>query len=238
MEENDNKAVTPDISDEEEKVYLYQQVYISRNIDHPISLDITDIETPLPSGDYATITGSVTGHIYWTEDNKQEKVLNVHASKMVPFTLLEAEPNTENKLTLKESSYSGIVEFVGAHYTTDSFGKVIVLYMNFTNTAAESAVKLNGLNSLLNRVYISLGDEMIKNSSAFSPKELDPTALDAGSVTAYTPTGKTQLYYRTIKVPEGASPEDFIYVDVYDDNFTYTNAIDIPVAASLAEMNQ
>jgi len=223
----------------EEKVYTYQVAYISRNDRKPIYLDITDIDTVLPADSYASITGTVTGNVYWTADNKQEKVLDFHATNMEAFSVPETEPSTVNKLDLADSPYSGTFEFVGAHYSKNSFNDVIVLYFNFTNTAPESNVKISGISILLDRMYISVGEQYITNaSSAFKPEELDPGALDAHSSQAYTPSGKTQLYYMAIEVNDETPADAPIYIDVYSDEFALTNSIEIPVSTNLSEMNQ
>ena len=225
--------------EEEEKIYTYQVVYISRNLGTPIYLDVTDIQDRLPNGTYAKITGTVTGSVYWTEENQQEKVLDFHASKMEPFEVSEEDPSTENRLEVKESGQSGVFEFVGAHHSQTSFHNVVVVYFNFTNTAGESNTKMNEVGTLLRRLEISLGEEYAENtSSVFKPKELDPKALDAHAFQAYTPPGKTQLYYITIEVDEASVDTDCIWVDAYDDEFAWTNSVELPVAASLEEMEK
>ena len=217
----------------------YQQVGISRNKNDVMFVDVSDIDTKPSAESYATITGTLDGHLFWTNDNKQEKVLNFHASKMESFTPSEEEPSTENKLSLEVSGYSGEVEFVGAHYSKNNFGDVIVVYMNFTNTKPEGNVKLNGLSNLFYRVSMFHGDEYVeKGSSTLSPDELDPSALDATSMQAYTPTGKTQLYYMIVKVGEEDNHESVFCAEVYDDEFACKNSVAIPIANSLAEMNK
>jgi len=217
----------------------YQQVGISRNKDDVMFVDVSDLGTKLPAESYATITGTLDGHLFWTNNNKQEKVLNFHADKMESFTPSEEEPSTENKLSLETSGYSGEVEFVGAHYSKNNFGDVIVVYMNFTNTKPEGNVKFNGLSSLFGRVDLYHGEEYVeKGSSTLDPDELDPSALDATSMTAYTPTGKTQLYYMIVKVGEEGDNAPAFGAEVVNDEFACTNFISIPIANSLAEMNK
>jgi hypothetical protein len=221
----------------EDKKYIYQEVCISRNWDDSMFVDVTDLDTKLPEKSYVKITGTVTGSIYGTVDNKQEKVLDFHASKMESFTVSEEEPSTENKLVLEDTGYSGEVEFVGAHYAENTFGKVIVVYMNFTNTKPEGNVKFNGLNNLFDRVELYHGEEFVeRKGSTFKPDELDSGALDATSLTAYTPTGKTQLYYMVIAVGEEGNNGDVFFADVFDDEFAHKNSIEMPIAGSLADM--
>ena len=224
--------------DDEDKVYKYQTVYIARNTDAPIYLDVTDIKEPLPAESYAKITGKVVGNVYWTVDNKRKEVLDFHAEKVESFTKSEAEPDTTNKLDLKSSSNSGTFKFVGAHHSKDSFKDVIVLYFNFTNNAPDTNVKLNQANNLLGAVDIYWGDVSTDRSS-FDPDELDSRALKANDLQAYTYSGKTQLYYIVLK-PEDAdevSHDDPLYIDLYNDEFAFTNSIEVPIAENLDAMN-
>jgi len=225
--------------DDSDKVYMYQEVYISREINKTFYVDITDIKNPLPANSYATITGTVSGSIYWTEDNKQVKVLDIHATKMVEYKISDKKSNTSNKISLKEGTYSGDLEFVGAHYSKTSFNNVVVLYIKFTNTASDSPAKINGLSYLLNKTDMFPGDEYVDRiNNTFKPDELDGSALDATSIQAYTNPGKTQLYYAVLTF-DGDIPEDpTLYIDVYDDGFACTNAIVIPIAENLAAMKK
>ena len=218
----------------DDTIYLYQAVYISRS-DDVIYLDVTGIDTKLPEDSYATVTGKVNGSISWTEDNKKVEVLDVKATKMEAFTPSEEDPNTENYLQLKSGTYAGNYEFVGAHFSKTSFDDVIVLYFNFTNTAPDSNVKFNGSGSLLSKnAMFYHGDTIIKKSS-FDPKDLNPAALEANDMHAYTYSGNTQLYYTTFYVDEAAAGTP-LYVDIYNDNFEWTHSIEVPIADSLAAL--
>jgi len=224
--------------EDDSKTYMYQIVYICRNMNDPIYVDVTDISTKLPADSYATITGEVVGSVYWTEDNKQKKVLDFCASKMDSFEPSKQEPSTENNLVLKDSTKSGVVEFVGAHYASSSFKEYIVVYLNFKNTAADTNVKLNGLGSMIRDfVEMRINDEYVDSiHTAIKPDDIHSAALDAFSLQAYTYSGKTQMYYLAIEVDKDADAVDYIWADVYDDEFAFTNSISIPVAASLEDM--
>ena len=220
----------------EEEKHMYQEVYICRAYDDPIFVNVNSIETPPAAGTYATITGRLDGSIYWTENNKREEVLDIRATAMEAFTVSESEPSTANKLSMKDGTYAGDIEFVGAHYSKNTFGSVIVVYYNFTNTAAETNVKFNGSSYMLGQFDVYHGDMFTESSNAFAPDELDSAALKAGDIQSYTPSGKTQLYYTAYKVVEDT--EDVLAFALFDDEFTFTNLIELPIAASLAEMNQ
>ena len=233
----DSEPFEQTFKDEGDKVYTYQAVYICRNMKEPIFIDVTDIKDRLPEESYAKITGKVAGSVYWIEDNKQKEVVDFKVSKIEPFTISEEEPNTENKLELKSGSYSGTFEFVGAHRSKDSFGDVVVLYFNFTNTAPDSNIKFNGANNLLNSADIYYGDELT-SATVFEPKELYSGALKASDLNAYTYSGKTQMYYKVLKTEKKVDPGESMCVEIYNDEFAFTNHIGIFVAANLAEMTE
>jgi len=218
---------------------MYQTSYICRNVDDPIFLDVTKLTEFLPADCYAKVTGTVDGYLYATEDNKRVEYLNIAVTAMEEFIPSKAEPSSENLLSLKDGSASGEVTFLGAHHASTSFDEVIVLYFEFKNTAPESNVKLNTTQRLLSMVDFYVGDTYTTRAgTAFSPDDLDGSALDYSSLTSYTPSGKTGVYYVLIKPVAGASAEDYLYMDLYDDEFAWTNSIGVPIYNSLAEMNQ
>jgi len=224
--------------DDDEKLYMYQEVYIERNINKPIFVDVTDLKETLPANSYATITAKLDGSVSWTQDNKRETVLSVIASKTEAFTPSDAEPDVTNKLSLAALSYKGDFEFVGAHYSKNALGDVIVVYFNFTNRAADTNTKMSGVGTLLGQIDAYQGDILLSSvNSVLSPDELDPGALSAGDMQAYTPSGKTLLYYTLYRVDAEAAGEP-MYFDVMDDSFAWTNSVEVPIAASLAEMNK
>jgi len=225
--------------DDEEKVYTYQIAVLSRNWDDPIYLDVSDIGTRLPEYSFAKITGTVAGSVYWTADNKKQEVLDFHVTGMEAFTVSEEEPSTENRLSLSESSYAGTFEFVGAHRSQTSFDDVVVVYFKFTNDGKESNVKMNGIGTLLKRTDIYIGDSPASiDTRPFDPDELDSSALEISTTGAYTPPGKTQLYYMVLGDVENAQADDPVWIDFFDDEFAFKNSIGIPIANSLEEMNQ
>ena len=215
--------------------YTYQEIYICRSYDDPILLDVGSVAAPAEAGTYSTITATWTGSIYWTEDNKRVEVLDLKGSKMEPFTVSDAEPDMTNNIHLEKHSYNGNIEFVGAHYSRNSFNDVVVVYFNFKNNAPDTNTKLSGVSTLLGMLDVYHGDMFASGSNSFSPDELDPGALKAGDITSYTPSGKTQLYY-TIYKAEPEAGEDIMYFALFDDEFALTNVVEIPIAASLAEM--
>jgi len=225
----------------EDKVYLYQLGYISRYTDKPIYFDVTDLATTLPEDAYATVTGEIVGTVYWTEDNKQVEVLDFHVDKMVEFTLPESNPDTTNKLNVIDGTRNGTFSFVGAHYSKTSFDDVVVVYFNYTNNEPASTVEINSIGTLFDQIYVDIGGETGYTRSirsAFKPDEVDGAALEGTSLNAFTPSGRTQLYYIVITLDDGERVEsDVLYFDMYDDDFAFSNCIEVPVSASLAEMN-
>ena len=224
--------------EDDDKEYFYQEAYIERNMDKVICLDVTSLEETLPAGDYAKITGTVKGSIYWTENNKKTEVLDIKVSAMEAFALSEDAPDTENKLVLSTASYSGEIEFVGAHRSEDSFGKeCMIVYLKFKNTAPESNVKFSGVRTLMSLVDAFHGDYYVeRNNSFFSLEGLDPQALDGGDMQAYTPTGKSQLYYFVYSIDPDAAEDTPFYFDVYSDEFAWTNSIEVPISSSYEEI--
>jgi len=228
-------ASDPFVVSIDEEEFTYQQVYISRAYDDPIFVNVSGIENPPEAGTYAVITGRLDGSIYWTENNKREEVPDILASGIEAFEVSDAEPDTSNTMSFAQGSYMGNLEFVGAHYAENAFGRVIVAYINFTNTAPESNVKLNGLGYMLGRFDVYHGEAIAKGSSAFAPDDLDPGALKAGDLQAYTPSGKTQLYYTMFEVDENAD-EDVLHFALFDDEFAFAHLVKLPIAEDLASM--
>ena len=219
----------------EDKVYTYQLAYISRNTE-PFYLDVTDVDAP-EQGTYVTVTGTVTGSVYWVEDNQQEEILDFHAKTVEPFEVPEVEPDYENLLTLVDGTTKGSIEFLGAHRSKNSFNDLVVVYLEYTNNSESSITEMNYLSSLLKIIDVWYGDQYIKCSrTVFDPADLDSGSLDAYSMSAYTPSGKTQRYYITFEVPEGYEEEEIIYFDLFNDEYVMTNSIGITINETLEEL--
>lgn len=225
----------------EDKVYTYQLGYISRYTDKPIYFDVTDLATTIPEDTYVTVTGEIVGTVYWTEDNSQVEVLDFHVEKMDAFTVAEPTVDTSNSLTVIDGTRNGTFSFVGAHYSKTSFDDVVVVYFNYTNNEPASSVEINSIGTLFDQIYVDIGGETGYTRSirsAFKPDEIDGAALDASSLSAFTPSGRTQLYYIVITLEDGERVEsDVLYFDMYNDDFAFTNCIEVPVAENLEMMN-
>jgi len=224
----------------EDEECMYQTAYIYRNENNPIYLDVSALKEGehLPAGSIATITAQRDGWVYGTVDNKQVEYLNLKVTKMEAFTPSEAEPSTENKLSLRKGSTTGNIVFVGAHRSQTSFDDVIVIYFNFTNNGEDSNTRFNNVDDLIALTDVYIGDTLAtKINMIHDPKEVDGGALDYSDMQAYTPAGKTQLYYMMVKdIPDaGDAP---LYVDVTNDHFEWTNSIGMPIAANLAELQE
>ena len=216
----------------ETKVYTYQLGYIEREYDTPIYLDMTDLDTTPASGSYAYVTGTVTGTVYWTEDNKQVEVLDFRVQSFESYQPNFSEPSSENLFETAD----GKVEFVGAHYSENSFDTVAVVYVKYTNTKADSAYKFNSLRTMLGEFDVDVSSELpytTCSGSIFEPDEVYGGALKANDMNATTPSGKSQLYYFTITLELGAAEDDTIWFDVYDDEYNFTHSIGVFVEPDL-----
>ena len=224
----------------EDKIYTYVWAYISRNTD-PFYLDVTDLEVAPKEDTYATITGTVTGSIYWTEDNVKEEILDFHAKTAVLHEIPDTEPSYEDKFDVTMGGYNGTFEFLGAHIAKNSFNDVLVVYFNFTNNEADSNVKISNVSNMLRYVDVWFGEQYIKCSrTTFAPDELDGGSLDAYSMTAYTPSGKTQRYYITFDLPEyfdiDEDGDEWIYFDLFNDEYLMTNSVSLYIFDTLDEL--
>lgn len=225
-----DEAEETEFEDEPGVKHLYQTAWISRNDDKHFLLDVAGLPAPLEPGSLYTVTGTLNGSVYWTEDNKKVSVLDVLATQAKPFTRPEAEPNEGPAYTSGEMEYT----FLGAHYTTILGGmrKAIVVYFEFKNGSGTDAAP-----ALYNMSFYQDGSDERVTTTIMSPKEVDSRALDANKAGASDKTyaGKTSLYYAVFEVgKDAAQGEDVIWLMAYDDDFVLTDDIGIPIMKYLA----
>lgn len=218
--------------DDDEQVYQYQTGIISRNLNDIFLLEVSELEEAIPVDTIVSVTGTIGGVVYDIQDNKKISVLEILAKnvKIVPES--EIDTNTEGEVVLDSGYGPGVYQFQGAHYTTDSFNDVIVLYLDYTNTGSNDVAP-----SLSGNFRFVQGDQIL-GVTMFSLDEVDPAALDAGSgIAEKTFAGKTFRYY----YPLTANPEAMgepIYIVRIDDHFNMIDDIMIPVEASLEAIQQ
>lgn len=215
--------------DDDDTVYLYQEACIMRN-DDTFFLEVSDVDYVPEVDEIVTVTGEVLGTVYWTQDNKRVEVLDVKASKIESMEEKEVEVNEGPTVTVETAYTKGTFEFLGAHYASDSFGDVVVIYFDFTNDSSSEAAPMLG------KFYIYHGDDKM-SSTNFSISEVDPGALPANGVgiAEKTPVGKKQRYYMAFKA--GSDLEAPIFIEMYDDEFDMTDQVVMDVAASLEELS-
>lgn len=193
---------------------MYHAACISRRYEDYFFLEVGDIETTFSAGDIVKITGELNGTIYWTEDNAQVDVLDIKASSMESYEPPDITANHSSTIAVDGNG----IEFLGAHWTRDSFNDVIVVYFTFTNNGSIDAAPS------FSDFYIEYNDEDL-SKSMFSLDDVDPSALNAMPVglTDKTYAGKTQLYYIPLKVTERMDdPGTAVYFTLYDDEFRMT----------------
>ena len=224
---------------------MYQAAVISRNVNDYFVLNVTDLQEYPKKGDFVRITGLPTGSIYWTEEvspslgavwTKDIHVLDVKVKSFELFHPDEINVNTTDQsidvnYRMSYRDDSGKIEFINAHFSEDDFGKLVVVYFNFTNTGNKET------DPLMNRLWFSLGDNnAYMTPGIYRPNEVDSNALSAYKVTGdsmgKTSAGKTDLYYAAFKVDQNNS-DTILHINRYDDDFNWTNSIAIDIAPIL-----
>jgi hypothetical protein len=218
--------------DEKDVVHQYQEGWISRNEQHYFLLDVKDLPEPLETRKFYTVTGTLDGSVYWTEDGERVEVLLVKASEITPLLETDVKANTTATVDVESVSGKGTVEFKNAHYSENNFGKVVVLYYNFTNTGASDVAPMTG------KLDIYLGADVenaqLTERTSFEPKESDGSALSAlGAIVTKTFVGKTTLYFLTLTVPDDADG-NLLTIEYWNDDYDLTYQYTIEVAESLA----
>ena len=212
----------------EDKNYtgFFYFAYISREWDSGFYLETTGIDLSLNIGDIVKVTGELDGTIYWMQDNDRVEVVNIKASAVQPYTPETIEINDSSSVTL---SNGNTMEFVGAHATEDVLGEAVVVYFKFTNNG-ESDVAPN----LQDFIIEYDGDDAY--ATILSLDEVDSAALSLGiGLPNKTFAGKSQLYYVAYSGEEDVDSE-VVCFSLYDDEFRCTYDYDVPIAASLADM--
>lgn len=189
---------------------------ISRNTEKYLLISVDNLaDYDYPEGSYLTITGSLAGSIYWTEENKQVDVLHVEASKVEVLEPSEGEP-------IEDLSFD--VETVYSH-------------TNFTFLSAEPTVAMNRPAAYLYFDFENKGESEISPASAgltyyqgdtilertIMPGNTSPAedALNTDGFNKTAPT-KTSKYYWTLEAKysdEEMNDTDPIMVYKYDDDF-------------------
>jgi len=211
---------------------VYQSAWICRNLNSYLLLDVTDLTEYPNEDDIVSVTGTQSGYVYWTEDNKQVDVLDIGVKEIKPYEPTEVEVNTKPEVAVESQQGSGKITFKGAHFTKDSFDRALVLYFDFTNNGSREIAPS------MDKLYITLGDEEESlKKTIFSLNEVDGSALFAGKagIADKTQPGKTIYYYSAYKAKESPDAKE-LYIRKYDDNFNMTDEIKINVAPSLSEM--
>ncbi|MDR3209386.1 MAG: hypothetical protein LBT36_02015 [Oscillospiraceae bacterium] len=215
--------------DDDDEVFVLQEAWISRSdYDDYFLLDVTDIDELPETDEIVQITGSLDGFIYWTEDNEQVQVLNIKAAKVESYDPPAAEVNEGPKVVRSEGSKPGVYTFLGAHFSENSFGPVIVVYFDFENTGSSD------VSPSLDGFYYYHGESEV-DSTSFEPDESDSSALAAAGagIPDKTYAGKTARYYLTIETDPDAFEDDPVYISMYNDDFQLTVDVAIQVYESL-----
>jgi hypothetical protein len=229
--------------DGEDVVGLYQAAQISRNVNDIFVLDVTDLQEYPQEGSLASITGILDGAIYWNEEiitsvgstlSNQIQVTVIKAKSFEPYHPIQTATNTEPVINAAALDASGTIKFTGSHFSEDNFGKIVVVYLYFTNTGSTET------EPLMSRLLFSLGehDDFLRPTT-YAPKEVDGNALSAypvaGSSRARTDADATDLYYGAFRVDQD-SDDTVLYINRFDDDFNWTDSIALEIAQSLEEM--
>ena len=223
-------VITSDIEElefEDDEPGMYCSAEISREYDDYFLLELTNIEGTFSAGDIVKITGEVDGTIYWTENNDLVKVLAIKASAVEDYEPPEVELANAAAVEIDGNT----IEFLGAHKSTDSFGEVIIVYINFTNNSDEAA------RPKMSSFFIEYNGYEAE-TSVFSVSEVDGSAVSitGAGITPETYPGKTLTYFMVFTGDETAAADEPIFFTIFDDEFRMTYDYGIYIAESLAEL--
>lgn len=218
--------------DEEEggdQSYVYAAIY--RNDYSEVMINVDKLSPAPIAGDYIQVTGSVIGSIYGTVDNERVEFLDFKADSYTPYTPTESY-TTAPSFTVTDRDQSGTIEILGSYLTQDSFEEpAIICYFNFTNDSSESmAPPLDFLDFYCGNSYLEV-------SSSFFTLDDPPRsdALEGDTFADEVYAGKTQLYYVVLS-PDLEDPElsfeNYLYVDLSDDEFNWLVSVEVPIADS------
>lgn len=217
-----------EFDEEDGGTQLYVWAAISRNDYDELLINIDSIpEADYPAdGDIIIVTGAIEGTIYSIEDGEQSDFIDFMASEITPIDP-DFDPDTANKITVGRGSPEGEISFVSAERTKDSFGDVVLLYFEFTNTGDTSIAPATG------EITFYQGDNLLTTSIHSVDAALDSSALDATMLPGKTAAGKTSLYY-TVLTPDDSSQSitgEEIEAYRWDDEFNCTNMVFISIDA-------
>jgi hypothetical protein len=217
----------------------YVEAYISRTNDFFL-IEVSGISN-LPEPGLAKVTGTVNGLIFWTNDGKQIKVLDIKSSKIIPFAAPAPEVNESPIVTISDSTRlngNGKYEFLGAHLASTGFNNVVVIYFNYTNTNDSDSAPLTG------NFYVYHGDDFYAEFDSSTPREVLSNALAANTFTPGQKTyaGRTQLYYMTVRAAYDAEARDVVtgqpvWIYLQNDDFQTTDCIGVSVFDTFEEFN-
>ncbi|MCL1791084.1 MAG: DUF3592 domain-containing protein [Peptococcaceae bacterium] len=212
-------------------VYLPARIARSRDL---VYLDVSAIsENQLAegypkAGSIIRVTGDTDNTVSWTEDHELKYALRINVKSFVPV-----EPKvvqTSPQLDVDTPSLCGTFDFKGAHFTRDSFSKVVVIYFNFTGTQDKNTVRpwTSGIG-----FSVTLGDnDDYLSTTMFPLQEVDNKALETSQSSK---KGQTLYYYTPFKVDSQNSGADIVYIKQFDDDFN-CSVITLNVAPSLSQM--
>ncbi|MDR0813876.1 MAG: hypothetical protein LBO63_07800 [Oscillospiraceae bacterium] len=218
--------------DEVERTFFW--AVLARDVEHEIAIEITDYKGDFPAeGDYVSVKATFYGSLYWVEDGKQVDVLWLKAVEVAPLTDKEVQVNNTATAAVQTPYNSGEITFLNAHFSEDTFGKVIVLYFNFKNTGTSDVSPILDILEF----YTTEDDYTKLTRSYFGADQVDGSFLStSGGIPEKTAVGKSMPYFLTIKVPEDEEGEEIeisnFSIEIYDDDFNlaYQYVLDVAEA--------
>jgi hypothetical protein len=212
--------------EDDDKTYHYQAAVISRCDDYFL-LEVSKLPEALKTGEYYSVTGTLNGTVYWTEDNEKKTVLDIEAKDAKPFEPTAAKVNEGPRYTTGQ----GVYTFRGAHMSRNLQGECIVVYFDFENTTnRELAPDLSGL-----ELYQGDSEER-SSSSVVDADDKDSKALNArAGLGDKTYAGKTSRYYAVYRTQDAEEGASVMHLVRFNDDFQLTDEIAIPIAKTLKD---
>ncbi|MGC6767268.1 DUF5067 domain-containing protein [Enterococcus sp. LJL128] len=206
-------------SDETLNGQWYIPVYLMRNRDTPIYLNISNIQKEKwpKNGDILQITGKPVGYLFTVHNNERVDVLDIEVSEL-KVHLTDSEKAADGKI-IETDTYK--ITLIDTAVINDSFERLtLILYYNFKNKK-----EVNAVPPIRTYFFFKQEEELTANFLAREHESLNPSALN---YEVLEPNVEL-LYYTAVLLSNQNEP---VELTVYDDEYNLLSRVVLPVPTS------